>query len=409
MLTRRALLIGVAMPLILPRRYRSVTPKPSGSTILGVGDSITDKQFISSQLIVQGQQVDTVATRFGYTRVGAGVSGGGSHTAAVAGVVTKSGSAVATVPITTAGTGYVLNPYVIFAGGTPTTQSISVAISNGTGLTSVVVFSGGNYAGVPTASFSFSNDSTRGAISGAVLCDGSALGFPAATVAQYQNLISSNITVYAADVVVIYLGTNDLIQSIQNATTYPANFTPAKFKTALQQVVTAVLAQANKPLIVLCTLPPVLNIYNSLAFTFSGGGGSGANAVPVVTNGVVTGFTSLVGGSGYTSAPAVAVSGSGSGATASCTIAANAVNNIVIGAGGTGYGGFPSWATSRNDTHRQYNDAIRMIAIENRCALADFSGYNYAIGSTAPNDIHAGPVGQAFYADQITAAIMGAT
>lgn len=44
-------------------------------------------------------------------------------------------------------------------------------------------------------------------------------------------------------------------------------------------------------------------------FTFSGGGGSGASATPVVSGGAVTGFTSIVGGTGYTSDPTGSIFG----------------------------------------------------------------------------------------------------
>ena len=45
----------------------------------------------------------------------------------------------------------------------------------------------------------------------------------------------------------------------------------------------------------------------------TGGGGSGASAVAVVSNGVVTGFTSIVGGTGYTAAPTVTLVAAGQG------------------------------------------------------------------------------------------------
>jgi hypothetical protein len=50
--------------------------------------------------------------------------------------------------------------------------------------------------------------------------------------------------------------------------------------------------------------------YGSGTFvTITGGGGSGATAVPVLSGGVVTGITLTNGGSGYTSAPTVAIRG----------------------------------------------------------------------------------------------------
>ena len=55
--------------------------------------------------------------------------------------------------------------------------------------------------------------------------------------------------------------------------------------------------------------------------TFTGGGGSGATATAVVTNGAVTGITLTASGSGYTSAPTVSFAGGGgNGATATARL-----------------------------------------------------------------------------------------
>jgi hypothetical protein len=52
------------------------------------------------------------------------------------------------------------------------------------------------------------------------------------------------------------------------------------------------------------------SIYSTVpTATFSGGGGTGASVTATISNGAVTGFTSLVGGSGYTSAPTVLIGG----------------------------------------------------------------------------------------------------
>lgn len=71
--------------------------------------------------------------------------------------------------------------------------------------------------------------------------------------------------------------------------------------------------------------------------SFSGGGGTGAAATAVVTNGVVTAINVTNGGSGYTSAPTVSFSGGGgSGAAATATISSNAVNAVNLTPGTTG-------------------------------------------------------------------------
>ncbi|PKN17420.1 MAG: hypothetical protein CVU71_16160, partial [Deltaproteobacteria bacterium HGW-Deltaproteobacteria-6] len=55
------------------------------------------------------------------------------------------------------------------------------------------------------------------------------------------------------------------------------------------------------------------------------------------TTGIVSGFSGLSGGSGYTSAPAVTITGDGTGATAVATILGGAVNDITITTVGSGY------------------------------------------------------------------------
>lgn len=64
---------------------------------------------------------------------------------------------------------------------------------------------------------------------------------------------------------------------------------------------------------------------------FSGGGGSGAAATAVVTNGSVTGITITNAGSGYTSAPTIAFSGGGgSGAVATAVLSGATVGSTII-------------------------------------------------------------------------------
>ncbi len=71
--------------------------------------------------------------------------------------------------------------------------------------------------------------------------------------------------------------------------------------------------------------------------TFSGGGGTGAVAVAVADSaGVLTGIYVVNGGSGYTSAPTVAIS-NGTGASATATVSEGKVTGVSVSAGGTGY------------------------------------------------------------------------
>jgi hypothetical protein len=79
----------------------------------------------------------------------------------------------------------------------------------------------------------------------------------------------------------------------------------------------------------------------SVTFTPTNGG-TGATATAAISASV-TGFTGLVGGSGYTAAPGVTItSGSGTGATATATISGGVVTAINLGSGGTGYATVPT-------------------------------------------------------------------
>lgn len=73
------------------------------------------------------------------------------------------------------------------------------------------------------------------------------------------------------------------------------------------------------------------------ALTFSGGGGSGAAAVPIVSSaGAITGVWVTAVGSGYTSVPTVAAS-IGTSATFTAVVANETVTSVTVTAGGSGY------------------------------------------------------------------------
>ena len=87
------------------------------------------------------------------------------------------------------------------------------------------------------------------------------------------------------------------------------------------------------------------NKYGSPYITFSGGGGSGAQAfVSGVANGVITEITVTDPGSGYTSNPTVTINdaaATGTGATAVCEIRRGQITAITVNSGGSGYSGVP--------------------------------------------------------------------
>ena len=75
-----------------------------------------------------------------------------------------------------------------------------------------------------------------------------------------------------------------------------------------------------------------------LAISTDSEGGVGAELSATVTGGVITGFTVVTGGSGYTYPPYIQINGNtGTGLNAICTISGGAITGAVIVTGGTGY------------------------------------------------------------------------
>ncbi|MDJ0845491.1 MAG: hypothetical protein QNJ08_14760, partial [Crocosphaera sp.] len=71
--------------------------------------------------------------------------------------------------------------------------------------------------------------------------------------------------------------------------------------------------------------------------------GSGAAATAVLSGGEVTGFTDIVGGSGYASAPTVSLTGGGgSGAAATAVVSGGEVTGFTDIVGGSGYASAPT-------------------------------------------------------------------
>lgn len=65
--------------------------------------------------------------------------------------------------------------------------------------------------------------------------------------------------------------------------------------------------------------------YTTATISFSGGGGSGAQAIAEIDNGEIAAIIITNPGSGYTSSPTIAITGDGTGATATANIAARKI------------------------------------------------------------------------------------
>jgi hypothetical protein len=78
--------------------------------------------------------------------------------------------------------------------------------------------------------------------------------------------------------------------------------------------------------------------YGPPSIIFTGGGGAGANYTATVVDGIVTGFSMVSQGSGYTTAPDVSFQSiHGAGATATAVLTADKVTSLTLGVGGSNY------------------------------------------------------------------------
>lgn len=124
--------------------------------------------------------------------------------------------------------------------------------------------------------------------------------------------------------------------------------------------------------------------------TIVGTGGAGATAsVTLSTVGKVTGYTALVGGSGYTSDPTVIISGGGGfGAKATATQVAGAVTLITITDPGQGYTSIPTFAFSGGAGTGASATAVIGFPVQSISLTAPGAGYSAV---TAINLNNGGP------------------
>lgn len=99
-------------------------------------------------------------------------------------------------------------------------------------------------------------------------------------------------------------------------------------------------------------------------------------AAPAVSGGTLSGFAVTAGGSGYTSAPTVALTGDGTDAAATATVSNGAVTSITVTAAGTGYTSPPAVAfaggggTGASATASIYADSLYLYYAQSPTALS---------------------------------------
>ena len=136
----------------------------------------------------------------------------------------------------------------------------------------------------------------------------------------------------------IFLSTDNTTWTsfLENSSIFATNFRYIKYKVTLN-------ASDNKELIKIVginvKLDQKLKSDGGMVDCLSTDGGTGASATPTLSSGSITGFTSIVGGSGYSSLipPSVNIAGNGTGAQVSAVVSGGAVTGFNILNPGTGY------------------------------------------------------------------------
>lgn len=255
-------------------------------------------------------------------------------------------SGVSSIELTDQGSGYLTSPTVTLVGGDYTTPATALAYLAPYGGVSyiAVITSGSGYTDVPTVTIDAQGSGatagtiTYKAVSGAVASTGASyrLGDVLTVVGGVGTAATFTVTQVGAGGAVVAVA----LTNAGNYSTLPS----------LNSVSTSVNPSGGTG----CTLNLTIGI-NTIAvssgglgyagipkITISGGSGSGATAVALITAGTVSGITVTNPGYGYTSAPSVDIT-SGAGATATAVLIPSGVGNVTItNNGGNTYTALPS-------------------------------------------------------------------
>lgn len=327
-------------------------------TFSGGGGSGATAQALLTATSVKRLDVVAGGNSFDYPPLVFVLGGGGSGATATANLAP---AGVGSIPLLSQGSGYTSPPDVVFSGGGGSGAAATTIIgggkvlavlvtANGSGYTTqpeIVLQGGGGLGAVAYAELNSYVESVTLVSAGSGYTT-TPLGIAVQQGGGQLTLTISGGVITAATV--LHTGQYYFAPSVtvvdQNGTGSGAVITTALGPTALHQDMFYVVAQGSGY---------TENTTTSVALTISGGGGAGATGYAVVNGiGNIVGVNLTSGGSGYTSAPTVAiasVSGAG-GASIACLpyfpIASASVTN-----GGTGYS---------NNTFAIVGDGITRVA-----------------------------------------------
>jgi FtsP/CotA-like multicopper oxidase with cupredoxin domain len=234
-------------------------------------------------------------------------------------------SATATLSLTSitvnlGGAGYSSAPAVVISGGSGASATATLTV---TGL--VLTSAGTGYTSAPTVSIS---DTTG---SGATAT--AALAASAGTPYSLANLMSVLPAAYA----------KFQAPPIVPNSAYNAAFGQSGPSDSYVRIQATSISFFNGPLTALTLTNGGSGYASAPTVAISGGGGTGATATAVLAPAAVASLALTGGGSGFTSAPAVAFSGGGgTGAAATATLATRTVASASVSAGGNAYTTVPT-------------------------------------------------------------------
>lgn len=257
---------------------------------------------------------------------------GGSITAVL------TATTIASFSITTAGSGYSGTLPVAFAGGGGTGSGYTANVVNGA-ITSINNGTSSGFTSAPTVSITGGGGSgvnitctvSGGSIATFTIVSGGS-GYTSTT----PITITSSNGAGTSSGYTATVSTTGTITGINNGTSSGFTATPivsiTNPKTGSGAVIAAVLTATSIASLILNSGGS--GYKNAPALSFSGGGGTGASATATVSNGIITGTTSLVGGSGFTGTPNVVITYGGDttaySANSSITPVGSTVNSIIV-------------------------------------------------------------------------------
>jgi FtsP/CotA-like multicopper oxidase with cupredoxin domain len=253
--------------------------------------------------------------------------------------------AVASLALTNSGLGYTSAPAVSITGGGGTGATATVSMTPA-GVASVTVSNGGSgYTTPPTVSFTGGGGTGAagtavlggsGVASVAVTAGGTGYtSAPTVTFAGNGTGATATAALNAVSVASLALANGGTgYTSAPGVTFTSGGGTGASATAALNAVPVASLALANGG----------TGYTSAPSVAFSGGGGSGASATAVLGGGGVASVAVSVAGTGYTSAPSVTFAGTGTGAAGTAVLTRASVASLTLGAGGSGYTSAPTVA-----------------------------------------------------------------